>query len=634
MRDLNVIGFGALVRGSLLGLAGVAMICISGCKSSAEHRIDADTAAYDIIKDGQVEALGKIEDFTILQPSDIFRRRLIESQDLLYSAGASLGRDKIDAIEHLSDDSYFDPIPDPEALMIVLLDGNIMLSQIDALMVAAQNNSDYQKKKEDIFRAALDLDLERNEFRSIFSQAIKNSITSNTTGNRAVSGRVTSSETSVSKKLTNGATVAGQLAVDFANLLTLGGASSIGLKADASVSIPLMRGAGRHIVTEDLTQAQRNVIYAIYDFERFKKTFMVSVSDEYLNVLQQQDQVNNALKNYEGLVISVRTARRKADAGLITEMQVDQAVQDELRARDGWISAIQRSKQTLDEFKILIGIPTDARIELDRDELEELAKKAQVWLAEEGNLQSNSDSEKLLAAKDPVVIPDPGGQGAGPLEIDDDLAVIVAFENRLDLRKTQDAVEDKQRAVMIAADRLRGELTLLGSVASGQRRNDSTSGAAKNSRVELDRVSLTALLTIDLPIERTAERNAYRKSYIDLEETMRSLQSLEDQIKLQVRNRLRALLSARESMLIQAKARDVAVKRVESTNMFLNAGRAQIRDLLEAKEALLNAQNSLTAAIKNYRISELQLQRDMGVLEVNQKGLIKEIDPEVLKNAG
>ena len=83
----------------------------------------------------------------------------------------------------------------------------------------------------------------------------------------------------------------------------------------------------------------------------------------------------------------------------------------------------------------------------------------------------------------------------------------------------------------------------------------------------------------------------------------------------------------RESLLIQARSVKLAQKRVESTNLFLEAGRAQIRDLLEAQEALLSAQNALTAAIINYRVAELQLQRDMGVLKISEKGLWQEYSP-------
>lgn len=61
--------------------------------------------------------------------------------------------------------------------------------------------------------------------------------------------------------------------------------------------------------------------------------------------------------------------------------------------------------------------------------------------------------------------------------------------------------------------------------------------------------------------------------------------------------------------------------------MFLDAGRAQIRDLLEAQDALLEAQNALTASVVNYRTAELAIQRDTGVLEVDEKGLWKEYSP-------
>jgi len=75
---------------------------------------------------------------------------------------------------------------------------------------------------------------------------------------------------------------------------------------------------------------------------------------------------------------------------------------------------------------------------------------------------------------------------------------------------------------------------------------------------------------------------------------------------------------------------NVAEKRQKSTKMFLDAGRAEIRDLLDAQDALLSAQNQLTASIVSYRIAELSIQRDMGVLQVDETGLWKEFSPEVL----
>ncbi len=135
-------------------------------------------------------------------------------------------------------------------------------------------------------------------------------------------------------------------------------------------------------------------------------------------------------------------------------------------------------------------------------------------------------------------------------------------------------------------------------------------------------------LFLDLPLERTAERNAYRDSFISLERAVRSVQELEDQIKLGVRNDLRNLLEARESTKIQAQAVRVAQRRVASTELFLKAEQAEMRDVLEAQEALVSAQNGLTAALVKYRVTELELQLDMDVLEVSEKGLWREYQPE------
>ena len=136
------------------------------------------------------------------------------------------------------------------------------------------------------------------------------------------------------------------------------------------------------------------------------------------------------------------------------------------------------------------------------------------------------------------------------------------------------------------------------------------------------------LLGIDLPFERTAERNSYRNTLIAYERTVRDLQEAEDNVKFDVRNVLRSLLEARETIRIQAEAVRVAQRRVDSTDLFLQAGRAEIRDLLEAQNSLNSAQDALTSAVVNYRIGELRLQRDLGVLEVQNNGLWVEFDPD------
>ena len=609
----------------------VLVLCLTlfgqvGCQSPHQHRLEADKVASEIIQK-KMQAIGRTGQFNIERPSDILRRRLLTEQNLFYAGPSSLGADQLEPIEHWpeKDSPKAEPLLDP---IVTPEDSNepLKLSLMQALQVGARNSFEYQTRKEDIFKEALDLDLERNEFRTIFATQVESLIETDMSGTRTVSGVEYGGSTDVSKKLASGVELTTGLAVSLANLLTLNQASAFGILGDATISVPLLRGSGRHIITEPLTQAERNVVYAVYQFERFRRTFAVSIAAEYLSVLRQLDEVKNNEENYRGLIRSAKRARRQADAGRLTEVQVDQALQDELRARNRWINASETYKRRLDSFKNLLGLPPDAGIEPERSELQRLSVYAEKFSDKTENKQKSETDTNSVSADAPVVLEPPDTENIGPLEIDETEALELAFEKRFDLMVAQGRVYDAQRAIVVLADALGAELTLFGSAELGGRRSIGTA-ASDDTKLRTDKGIYSALLNLDLPFERTAERNAYRNGFITLERAVRDVQILEDEIKISIRNKLRDLLESREGVLIQARSVKLAQKRVRSTNLFLEAGRAQIRDLLESQEALLSTQNALTAAIINYRVAELELQRDMGVLQVDEKGLWQEYSP-------
>jgi len=433
------------------------------------------------------------------------------------------------------------------------------------------------------------------------------------------------------KTLKGGAKLSTALAVDLANLLTQGGASSLGIVGDATIAIPLLRGSGKHIVAEPLTQAERNVVYAIYEFERFKKTFAVNIADNYLAVLKQLNQVENSAENYRNLIAAGRRSRRLADAGRATQIAVDQAVQKELGARNRWISAIQSYKSRIDSFKSLIGLPPDAEIELDRTELDQLLAPTSEIMSDIAREEESSATRKIPPADAAIELIPPGHENAGPLEMDGSLAIELGLENRLDLRVALGKVYDAQRAVVVSADALGAELTLFGRAEFGKSRSIATAGL-DDAELRTDKGIFSALLTLDLPFERTAERIVYRNSFIALERAVRDVQKLEDQVKLSIRKELGDMYEFREGLQIQARAVLVAEKRVKSTDLFFEAGRAQIRDLLEAQDALLSAKNGLTASVVDYRVAELEFQRDTGLLKIDEKGLFHEYSPEGIED--
>ncbi|MCX5633019.1 MAG: TolC family protein [Phycisphaerae bacterium] len=603
------------------------LILQAGC-SPANYRKDMDKTAAKIISEKQLEATGKTSPFSIERPSDILRRKLLSDQNLPISTPASLGTDNLKKIKYWPEKDYPAVTTGGNVAEINEVNGPLTITLIQALQIGARNSFDYQTQKETVFQSALSLELERHAFRNTFVGQVQNLLSTNTTGDRAVSGTVTSGNIGVSRKLQSGAELSTSLAIDLANLLTLGGASSVGLAGDASISIPLLRGSGSHIVAEPLTQAERNTVYAIWNFEKYKKEFAVNTASKYLAVLQQLDSIANSEADYRSRIDSAKRSRRLADAGRIQEIEVDQAVQNELSSRQRWIAATQSYKKQLDSFKTFLGLPPDAAIELDPNELKVLATTMSRLInekTEENKLlddnQTPTDNNELIK------LAEPDYKDAGPYEMEEAVAIKLAFENRYDLKVADGQTYDAQRAAIVAADALGAELTLLGSATIGSRRSKVSDATSDNARFVADRGVFSTLLTLDLPFDRTQESVDYRNSIIGLEQAVRNVQTTEDTTKTEVRNTLRDLLEARENMYIQAKAVSVAQKRVKSVNMFLEAGRAQIRDLLEAQDALLSAQNSLTAAVVNYRIAELAIQRDTGVLEVDEKGLWKEYTP-------
>jgi outer membrane protein TolC len=615
-----------LCRSALCCAAAAWLAGAAGCAPS-DYRKDADHVAADIIHAKQKEALGHTEPFMIQTPADTLRRRLIAIQDLQTADPASVGSDNLKQPKHWPERDQPARLTDgSQAAPAVTQQAPLKITLLEALEIAARNNRSYQSQKEAVFLSALDLDLALDQFRNTYTGLLESLLISDHTNGVTSNSIDTTADLSLSRRFESGAILTARLALDLSKLLNSNGGTTLGVVADASVRIPLLRGAGREIVAEPLTQAQRNVVYAMWTFERFKRTFAVSVATEYLSVLQDEDTLANAADNYRRLVASGRRARRLADAGRLPQLQVDQARQDELSARASWISANESFDRGLDHFKITLGLPTDSRIALDAEELVRLSALARKTL---GELPDTDSQAKPLPADAPIVLDPPSNVGAGPYELEEAKAIRLALDHRLDLLTNRGQVFDAQRQVVVAANALQAGIDLVGTATVRSPNNRSSDIA----RIGLDpRVGLyTAGVVVDLPWERTAERNVYRESYVRLEKVVRGVQELEDQVKLDIRDALGRLREARESFRIQALAVKLAQRRVDSTNLFLQAGRAEIRDLLDAQASLVTAQNALTAAAVSYRVTELQLQRDMDVLTVNEKGLWLEYEPGKLE---
>ena len=553
------------------------VITTIGC-NTAKYRAKADKEVYGILENKRMLALNRSRPFTVERKKENLRRRILRSRGKSYfeDTGNPPGQtqegenDLLSSMESKANqEQEVAPQPVDEIKTI--------LSLRDALLVAGENSRSYQDQKENLYLSALDLTLERHNFSNLFTSILFANVEQTDSDNRNVG---IGGDISMSRRLASGGRLVTSLGLSAVKVFSGGLDSETVAALEAELVQPLLRGAGKKIVLEDLIQTERDVIYAVQRFARFQKVFAVSIISDYYNVLELNQIVSNEYQNYQNLTASRQRAEALFQAGRLPEIQVGQTRQNELSARNRWIVARQRYEAALDLARVTLGLPTDSEITLDQSELE--------------RLKSAGLEEKV---------------------VDTPAGIDTALNTRLDHLVSLGEMEDAKRKVVVAKDGFRPDLdlTLTSSVAS-RRPNHVADLRFKNG-------SYSAGLLLGLPLNRKAERNLFREAEINLARSVRALEATRENIKVGVRDAARRLTQARESYLIQQNSVQLAQQRVEAANLLLDAGRAESRDLLEAQDALVNAQNALIGAIVDHTIADLEFIRDTGELAVDELGI-------------
>lgn len=399
---------------------------------------------------------------------------------------------------------------------------------------------------------------------------------------RSVSGQTS---IGVGMLLKGGGQIAVNLTSNFLRFLTGDPDVSTSSALIGSITQPLLRGRGSDVAAEQLTQAERNVLYQLRSFTRFRKEFAVQVASDYYEVLQRRDAVRNNWQGYQAFRRQAELTRALADEGRRTQADLGRIEQSELNAENTWVNSVRSYSQSLDQFKILLGISTDTPIVLDDRELE--------LLRDRGILHPSISGED---------------------------AVAVARVARLDLYNVRDETDDAERKIKVAANALQPNLDL---VVSGN--VDSEPGQDTFNTLDFQRARWSAGFDVDLALDRKAERNAYRTSLISYERALRELSLAEDNVTLDVRNAWRSLDQARWDYENRKLALDLAARRVEEQDLRAELGIAISLDQIDAQNDYTDAQNELTDALIRHTIARLAFWRDMGILFIKENGQWEDI---------
>ena len=447
----------------------------------------------------------------------------------------------------------------------------------EVLELAALHSRDYQTRKENLYLEALSLTAQRHLYRPRFDAGLSADWTS-ADGTEKISA---AGDFSLIQWLADGAQITLNLGTDFLRYLTGDPQESLGSLLSLNLFQPLFRGAGRRVARENLTQSERDVVYAIRSFLHYQRTFSINIATNYYQLLEQKMVLSNEENNYQQLVANRQRSEMLGEAGRLPLFQVDQARQDELRAYERMISARKIYQEEVDQFKVSLGLPANAAISF-----------------------SDREAGELTTRELPVV-----NMGL-------DQALEISLKNRLDLMTARDTLDDAGRKVTVARDNLRAGLSFAGSAGIATPDDENTI-----LDFDPDKTDYSAGLQLDLPVDRLSERNSYRQSLINLERSRRNLSFVQDSVSLGIRTAWRNLEQARQSYENQKVSLELARRRVESVNMLLEAGRASQRDLLEAQSASLQARNSLLAATVDYLSANLSFLRDAEMLEIGSNGV-------------
>lgn len=473
--------------------------------------------------------------------------------------------------------------------------GAKVLSLDDAMEAGVSYGRDYLSQRERVFISALDLTLARWRLTPIFN-INGNGVRAGDSRNAQVQQNLTelvSTNTMAQNRTAGfnwlsmtGARVSADFTQDFLRLMT--GSRSLN-ESDLAVSVvqPLLKGGGTTVTMEALTQEERDLLYDLRGFATFRREFIVDVVSDYYNVLQARDQIQNNYVAYQGFLINGEREQALAEENRRTKTEIGQLQQATLQAESRWINSIRTYQTRLDNLKLSLGLPVDKQIILDDKEL-----------------------QKLRIESPPVTR---------------DEAVRIALVTRPEIATVTDQVEDAERRIKVAKN------GLLPGVDVGLDYNSVSDPGDTTPNVNFDRRRWSTSLDVDLPLDRKSERNLYRVAFISLERAKRAAESQKDQVRLQIYDDWRALDQAELNFKIAEKGVALAASRLEEQNLLQDLGRGEARDLIDAQNDLLSAQNQRTSTVVDHTLARLRLWRDMGILYIKEDGSwVKKLENESL----
>ena len=475
----------------------------------------------------------------------------------------------------------------------------------------------------------------------------------------------------------------GQLLLGFANQVVFNFIGKNSKQPSVQSSLPLtfvqpfLRGGGRAVTLEPLTQAERDLLYQVRAFAKFRQEFVVAtlvggsfstpgtnVTQSFsgggnpdpvvgfLNVVQDVQQIENDRKNLAAFeqLYKLYSELILGESSGLTKLQLDQVDNQVQNARQRLVTDKLAFRGALDSLKLQLGLPPDVPLILDRsltakfkktfDDIDVWQRDAKRKLEDLPSIVSrlpeledvNIDGRSLLA------IYKKGTDNEDDLE---DLLIAaerVGLEHRLDLMNARAQLYDYWRQIRVQANSLKGvfNVTLTNQFVTPPTTSNPFAFLSQAKEFSL-------ILNAELPLVRMAERNNFRAALINYQRQRRGLQVAEDQLKIGLRGDVRTLQSnyifyeiAKRNLVLTIRQKDQAFEQIIAPPQQQGGGggvaqaaqaATQTSNLINFQTQLLTLENNLVTTWLTYETGRLALLRDLGTLPYDEWEAYRELFP-------
>lgn len=347
--------------------------------------------------------------------------------------------------------------------------------------------------------------------------------------------------------------------------------------AGVEVRQPLLAGAGYEASHDSLIQAHRSLVYDLRSFALERQDFSIGVIQNYYDLVIQNAVLENTRLNVQQSTYLRRRSEALFKIRRAPSIDVLRSQQQELSARNALSQSEAEYKIGLSRFLVEAGLPVNIP----------LKASAEIPLKKSMSLDQNS-------------------------------CIKLALERRLDLKTMKDRREDAQRRLRLARNALLPQLDVYGKAET--RAGDASAPATGDYSHDY-----SAGVTLELPLDKRAERDAIRKATLETAAAERDVTEKEDTIRVEISDSFSKLQALSETVEINKRNIEIAQKRADYAIIQFKNGNLSNRDVVEAQNELLSARNTHVRALVEYERQRIQLLRDVGLLDVAADGTLIEL---------